>query len=105
KLNGLSTPEVFHFRNGAFEADYQDRPNKEGYVASWPRPGLPPLKVKFKHRTFLRLQKIVHAATPKKILEALMKRDYDTIQAWEEGLSFELAEYVRKWKDQFTEAY
>jgi hypothetical protein len=108
RLNGLAVAEIFNFNKGlqaAYQADNIDRPNKEGYVASWPRPGQPPLKIKFKHKTFLRLQKIVHAATPKKILEALVKRDYDTLQAWEDGLSFELAEYVRKWKDQFTEAY
>lgn len=106
KLNGLAIAEIYHFPDGVLEAAYNyDRPNKEGYVASWPRPGQPPLKVKFKHPTFLKLQKIVHAATPKKILEALVNKDYDTLQAWEDGLSFELAEYVRGWRDKFTGAY
>lgn len=105
KLNGLNVVEIYNFSNDVIDPAYHDRPNKEGYVASWPRPGQPPLKVKFKHETFLKLQKIVHAATPKKILEALVNKDYELLQSWEDGLSHELAEYVREWKDKFTEAY
>lgn len=107
KLNGLNVVEIYNFQNddSVRAALKQDRPNKEGYVASWPRLGQPPLKVKFKHQTFLKLQKIVHAATPKKILEALTNKDYEVLQTWEDGLSFELAEYVRGWRDKFTEAY
>jgi len=105
RLNGLVCAEIFNFNDGALQASQVDRPNKEGYVVSYPRPGQTPLKVKIKHETFLKLQKIVHAATPKKILEALINKDYDLLQAWEDGLSFELAEYVRGWRDKFAESY
>jgi RNA ligase len=102
-LNGLNTVEVYN--QSIEQAVRADRSNKEGYVLSWPRPGQTPLKVKVKHETFLKLQKIVHAATPKRILEALFNKDYELLQSWEDGLSHELAEYVRGWKDKFTNSY
>lgn len=108
-LNGLKVVDHYNFHsypNAVLDVAYtHDRQNREGYVASWPRPGQPPLKIKFKHPTFLKLQKIVHAATPKKILEALINKDYELLQAWEDGLSPELARYVREWKDKFTDSY
>lgn len=103
KLNGLNTVEIYSQSPG--ESVLADRPNKEGYVLSWARMGQAPLKIKVKHPTFLKLQKIVHAATPKRVLEALVNKDYELLQSWEDGLSHELAEYVRGWRDKFAGSY
>lgn len=94
-LNGLKTVEIF--RKSVATAAAEDRENREGYVLSWPRPGQPPLKVKVKHETFLKLQKIVHAVTPGAILEALKTGDYATITLWKESTSPELSLFVQKW--------
>lgn len=102
-LNGLQTVEIFN-KSVATVLD-EDRSNKEGYVLSWPRPGQTPLKVKVKHETFLKLQKIVHAATPKNILDALKANDYAAITLWKESTSPELSLFVQKWFGDFHKMF
>lgn len=103
-LNGIRAVDIFHKGSAATYAA-EDRDNKEGYVLSWGRPGQPPLKVKVKHQTFLKLQKIVHSATPKAILEAYMNREYDLVRSWEESASPELGAFVKEWSGKFTAMY
>jgi RNA ligase len=102
-LNGIKPVEIFAKSVGDLVAE--DRENKEGYVLSWPRAGQTPLKIKVKHETFLKLQKIVHAATPKAVLEALMDRDFTTIETWKTSAAPELAEFVERWSNALCESY
>jgi len=103
-LNGLKTVEIF--AKTVSTVLVEDRPNTEGYVLSYWRPNLPPLKIKVKHETFLKLQKIVHAATPKNILEALTNGDYDIIETWTKDAGRpELVSFVEEWQKTFTTAY
>ncbi len=102
-LNGLKAADLFAKSVG--DVIEEDRENKEGYVLSWPRAGQTPLKIKVKHETFLKLQKIVHAATPKAVLEALMDRDFTTIETWKASAAPELAEFVERWSNALCESY
>jgi RNA ligase len=102
-LNGMTVAEKFE--KGVGTVLSEDRPNTEGYVLSWPRPGQTPLKVKVKHETFLKLQKIVHAATPKAILEALMAGELELIDTWQNSASDELAAFVCVWTTEFLGNY
>jgi hypothetical protein len=79
----------------------EDRPNTEGYVISWLRKGQSPIKVKVKHEGFLKLQKIVHSATPKAILQALRDNRPDLIYDWISTSNVELASYVQTWSHKF----
>lgn len=51
----------------------------EGFVASWPQPGKPPLRVKIKTTEYFRLHAMLSQTSPKRILEYLR-----------EGLEFEI---------------
>ncbi len=103
-LNGLKVVDIFHKGSAANYAS-EDRENKEGYVLSWRKLGQSPLKVKVKHETFLKLQKIVHSATPKAILDAYMNHEYDLVRSWEESASPELGAFVKEWSGKFTGMY
>jgi len=70
KVNGLDVVDTWRDLS-LHEAYTSDRESKEGYIATWYRNGAPPLKVKIKHPTFLKLQKIAHHTTPKTIFQAL----------------------------------
>lgn len=102
-INGLKVTELF--AKSVIDAASEDRDNKEGYVLSWPRAGQTPLKIKVKHETFLKLQKIVHAATPKAVLEALVAKDFSTIETWKASAAPELAEFVERWSNALCESY
>jgi hypothetical protein len=82
-----------------------NRPNKEGFVLSWDVPGQVPIKVKVKHEDFLRLQKLVHDATPKNILQALIDHDAEKLSAWSTSLSPELSKFINKKIHQFQNDY
>ena len=83
----------------------EDRPNTEGYVISWPQAGREPLKIKIKHESFLALQKIVHTATPKTILQALYDGRENEIDKWMTTPSNELNQFVRGWFSRFTSTF
>lgn len=83
----------------------EDRPNTEGYVLSWTQVGTTPLKVKIKHESFLSLQKIVHNATPKTILEALADDRVEQVDSWMNTPSRELNQFVRGWFARFSSTY
>lgn len=102
-LNGMKTAEIFNKTLG--DVLNEDRHNKEGYVLSYRRPGQAPLKIKVKHETFLKLQKIVHAATPKSILEALTEGNAELIQTWIDSASPDLSSFVSKWSTTLINAY
>lgn len=102
-VNGLRTVDIFHKSlDGVL---LEDRPNKEGYVCSWPRPGQPPLKVKIKHSGFLALQKVVHAATPKAILEALTAGNVSLLDTWIGQTNDPIGQWVKSWVTQFNFKY
>lgn len=102
-LNGLKTADIYSKTVG--DVLNEDRENKEGYVLSYPRPGKTPLKLKVKHETFLKLQKIVHAATPKSIMEALVDGNRDLIETWIKSASPELSSFVEDWTARIIEVY
>lgn len=83
----------------------EDRKNAEGYVVSWPRAGQPPLKIKVKHPSFLDLQKIVHAATPKAILEALVSKNVNILNTWIGQTNDQLGQWVQGWVVKFNGKY
>lgn len=83
----------------------EDRKNAEGYVLSWARAGQPPLKVKVKHPSFLELQKVVHAATPRSILEALTAGNVDLLNAWIGQTNDQLGQWVQGWVAKFNGKY
>lgn len=84
-----------HYFKSVGQVLQEDRPNTEGYVLSWYRQGQTPLKVKVKHETFLELQKIAHAATPKYIFEALKEERLDDLFKWQNTVNEELNHRVR----------
>lgn len=69
-LNGIEVVKR-HKSIDLHTALQEDRPNAEGYVATWYRNGAPPLKVKIKHETFLKLQRLRNGTTPKYIWRLL----------------------------------
>lgn len=103
EVNGISVAGLY-YKNLGTVLD-EDRPNTEGYVLSWPRNGQTPLKVKVKHETFLKLQKLVHAATPKAILEALAEGNLDLVYTWENQSSPELAAFVHTYSTEFMGSF
>src|ERR1035437_4077502 len=92
---GNHIPVVEKFNKSVGDVLAEDRPNKEGYVLSWPITGTSPLKVKVKHETFLAMQKIAHAATPKNILDALCAGQDELIATWTASANPEIAAFVR----------
>jgi RNA ligase len=103
-INGLKVADVYAKTLADILAE--DRSNAEGYVCSWPRPGQPPLKVKVKHPGFLKLQKVVHAATPKAILEMLTSGDVDQLNDWMNNLpASPLVVWIQDWVCKFNAEY
>ena len=64
-------------------------------MLSWPRAGQPPLKIKVKHPSFLDLQKVVHAATPKAILDALRNGNVNLLNTWIGQTNDQLGQWVQ----------
>jgi hypothetical protein len=97
-INGLKAVESWNDLS-LHEAITSDRPDKEGVVATWFRNGKPPLKVKIKHATFLKLQKIAHHTTPKTIFQALRSGDQalidEALQFGSLWLKYAVAEWVQ----------
>lgn len=102
-LNGVRAVDIYH--KSLDSVVLEDRKNKEGYVLSWPRPGQPPLKVKVKHPGFLSLQKVVHAATPQAILDALISGDVDLLNTWIGQTDAPIGQWVKSWVTKFTWKY
>jgi RNA ligase len=102
---GNGIPVVEKFDKSVGDVLAEDRPNKEGYVLSWPRPGTTPLKVKVKHETFLAMQKIAHAATPKSILDALCEGQDELIETWTASANPEIASFVQGHASRFRGKY
>lgn len=103
-LNKFKVVDIFDKTLG--DTLSEDRKNKEGYVLTWDRgPSVPPLKVKVKHETFLALQKIAHAATPKNILEALSGDNPQVVEEWSSETNGEVGAYVRRWTAEFRGQY
>ena len=86
-------------------ASRDDRENAEGYVASWPRTDGPPLRVKIKHDTFLRHQRILHSATPKHIFELIKSGDRATLAEWYQVLPVPIKAYVESVEKQLRAEY
>lgn len=104
KINGLPVPEI-HGLNLA-DAVRLNRPNEEGFVATWFRPGQTPLRVKIKFIDFLRLQKMLHHVRPKHILEAITQphlRVY--LDEWLNDSTPQFSQFVRKWRKTFEDRY
>lgn len=104
KTNGIEYADYYYSLTVA-DILAQDRPNTEGYVLSWRRPGQSPLKVKVKHPGFLSLQKVVHAATPKAILEHLKDGNTDLLDTWIGQTNDVLGKWVQEWVAKFNGVY
>lgn len=103
KINGVEAVEVYNKTLDLVIAE--DRKNAEGYVLSWPHTGQTPLKIKVKHESFLDLQKIVHAATPKAILEALMTGNLNVLDTWVGQTGEPIGMWVKNWVTRFNWKY
>lgn len=79
---------------GVIDAIGADRENAEGYVLTWNYTDRPPLKIKVKHPTFLRHQKILHSATPKNIYELLKDGDRNQLREWMEVVPWSMKTYI-----------
>lgn len=90
-----------------YEASNIDREGKEGYIATWYRNGTSPLKVKIKHKTFLKLQKIAHHTTPKTIFHALTIDDHalisEALQFGSPYLKDQVVEWIKLYNDAFQD--
>ena len=106
-VNGV--PVVDTWRDlSIYEATQIDREGREGYIATWYRNGAPPLKVKIKHATFLKLQKIAHHTTPKTIFESLREPDPSYSGLIDEALQFGspfLQDQVKAWVSAYKDEY
>jgi RNA ligase len=103
-INGLSA--VANFASLSPEqAIHEDRPNKEGYVLSWPREKQPPFRVKVKFKDFLRLQRIVHDATPRRIFESLAAGGSYMLEQWQTQATPQLGAFVSEWKRKLEAEY
>jgi hypothetical protein len=102
-LNGLEVPGIYAKSLG--DVLGEDRTNAEGYVLSWPRPKLPPTRIRVKFPRFLKLRKLFYAAKPKAILEALRKKDISTLEGWQETSNQLFSANVTKWISTFSQAY
>ena len=71
----------------------EDWPNEEGYVASWPRPGDTPLRVKIKYATYVRLHRLLTQTNAVTVWEML--RDHLDIAA----LTVDVPADFRAWID------
>lgn len=101
RCNGMEVVERY---NITLSETIKDRPNAEGYIATWYNTDRPPLRVKIKHEEFLRLQRIHHHTTPKTIFKALQEADAkhiaDALRA-----DAHLARQVDAWVFAFNRAY
>lgn len=102
-INGLGVPEIYG--HNLLETILHNRPNAEGYVLSWSRPGCTPIKVKVKFADFLRLQRIVHDATPKHIFEALSEGDGGKLVDWIANTNPQLRQFIKDWMHKLNEEY
>ena len=102
KRNGMEVVDIF----GKTVEDVvaENRTNHEGYVLSYPIPGEPPLKLKIKHENFLSMQKIVHSATPRAILDALEADRFNQITEWVKDVSGPVTDWIQGWVGRFTKA-
>lgn len=102
-INGVDCVE-FSEDLSLFQA-MKDREGKEGYIATWYHDGATPLKVKIKHETFLKLQKIAHHTTPKTVFQALQEDDGWTGNLIDDALQYGsdyLKDQVREWIKVYT---
>lgn len=104
-VNGLDVVDSWKDLS-LYEATQIDREGKEGYIATWYRNGTSPLKVKIKHTTFLKLQKIAHHTTPKTIFQALREDDKGAVieEALKYGSPY-LRDQVKAWMVKFDQEF
>jgi RNA ligase len=101
--NGI--PYAEEYNKSVANTLFEDRYNTEGYVLSWRRPGQSPLKVKVKHPSFIALQKVVHAATPRAILDHLKAGNTDLLDTWIGQTDVYLGKWVQEWVAKFNGVY
>lgn len=87
------------------DAVEDDEPNEEGYVLTWQRSKSTPIRVKVKFQTFLRMQRIVHDATPRRIFETLAVGDLESLEQWANNGPAELGRFVTEWMGKLTSEY
>jgi hypothetical protein len=82
--------------------------NAEGYVLSWRRTGMTPIRVKVKFADFLALQRLVHHTGPKEILDYLRKPELqcylDEVLDPERSHEVFIA-YAKEWIARFNTAF
>ena len=101
--NHMTVVEFYNMTLGA--AVKLDRQNREGFVATYPRSGRAPLKVKIKHPTFLTNQKLVHQVSPKHLLESLEAGNADLLGDWQKLLPTHVGLKVFQWSQRYHAAY
>lgn len=78
----VDIPVVESFDKPVSECITEDDPNEEGYVASWPRSGTTPLRVKIKYETYCRLHKLLTQTSAVGIWE-MLRDGKSTAEAFE----------------------
>lgn len=102
-LNGLEVPGIY--LKSLADALREDKNGAEGYVLSWDRPRLPPIRVRVKFPKFLKLRKLFYAAKPRAILEALKTKDLITLEEWQSASNSLFSASISKWISTFSQAY
>ena len=104
KRNHLHTPAVYNMTLSASMA--LDREDHEGFVATYSRfDGKPPLKLKVKHPTFLKKQKLVHGVSPANTLKLLANEDHAALETLQMHLPQHILTRVRDWVECYVASY
>jgi RNA ligase len=99
---------VPNFDKSVSDCTAEDDPDQEGYVASWPRPGKHPLRVKIKFETYCRLHKIMTGTSAIGIWELLRDggcsdslRDGTPVEfrTWLTSVELDLRRQYNDWND------
>lgn len=79
-----------------------DRKNFEGFVLTYPRPGIYPIKVKVKLDDYKRLHKLITGITPQQIWKEL----HDPMAKWLEGnIPDHFRKWALEWRDQLYQKF
>lgn len=79
-----------------------DTKDKEGFVATYPRPGTWPIKVKVKFEEYKRLHKLITGVTPQQIWESV----HDPMAIWTKNqVPDHFRAWAIKWRDELYQSF
>jgi RNA ligase len=101
--NFLTTPALYNMTLWAAMA--LDRGNHEGFVVTYPRVGKPPLKLKVKHKTFLKHQKLVNGVSPANLLKLLSNEQTEECEYLYKALPAHVSTHMADWEQKYRSEY